>query len=61
MQVLYTAHATATGRRDGRATSGDQTLDVAQSTPKQLGGAGGAGSNPEPLFAAPTRRASCRP
>lgn len=52
MQVLYTAHATATGGRDGRATSSDQTLDVPLSTPKQLGGAGGDGSNPEQLFAA---------
>lgn len=52
MQVLYTAHATATGGRDGRATSSDQALDVALSTPQQLGGAGGAGSNPEQLFAA---------
>jgi osmotically inducible protein OsmC len=52
MQVLYTAHATATGGRDGRATSSDHALDVALSTPKQLGGAGGAGSNPEQLFAA---------
>jgi Ohr subfamily peroxiredoxin len=52
MQALYTAHATATGGRDGRATSSDQALDVALSTPKQLGGAGGAGSNPEQLFAA---------
>lgn len=52
MQVLYTAHATATGGRDGRATSSDQALDVALSTPKQLGGAGGDGSNPEQLFAA---------
>jgi osmotically inducible protein OsmC len=52
MQVLYTARATATGGRDGRATSSDKALDVALSTPKQLGGAGGAGSNPEQLFAA---------
>jgi osmotically inducible protein OsmC len=52
MQVLYTAHATATGGRDGRATSSDKALDVALSTPKQLGGAGGDGSNPEQLFAA---------
>jgi osmotically inducible protein OsmC len=52
MQVLYTANATATGGRDGRATSSDKALDVALSTPKQLGGAGGDGSNPEQLFAA---------
>jgi lipoyl-dependent peroxiredoxin len=52
MQVLYTAESKATGGRDGRATSSDQALDVALSTPKQLGGAGGAGTNPEQLFAA---------
>jgi Ohr subfamily peroxiredoxin len=52
MQVLYTAHASATGGRDGRAVSSDKALDVGLSTPKQLGGAGGEGSNPEQLFAA---------
>lgn len=52
MQILYTANATATGGRDGRATSDDQQLDVQLSTPKTLGGAGGAGTNPEQLFAA---------
>lgn len=52
MQVLYTAHATATGGRDGRGVSSDKALDVALSTPKELGGAGGAGTNPEQLFAA---------
>lgn len=52
MQILYTANATATGGRDGRATSDDKQLDVQLSTPKALGGAGGAGTNPEQLFAA---------
>ncbi|MDL2357847.1 MAG: organic hydroperoxide resistance protein [Pseudomonadota bacterium] len=52
MHILYTAHATATGGRDGRATSSDQALDVALATPKQLGGNGAEGSNPEQLFAA---------
>ncbi|MFC0349125.1 organic hydroperoxide resistance protein [Undibacterium danionis] len=52
MQVLYTARATATGGRDGRAVSDDQRLSVSLSTPKELGGAGGEGSNPEQLFAA---------
>ncbi|HEY0061883.1 MAG TPA: organic hydroperoxide resistance protein [Telluria sp.] len=52
MQVLYTANATATGGREGRASSSDKALDVALSTPKELGGAGGAGTNPEQLFAA---------
>jgi osmotically inducible protein OsmC len=52
MQILYTAQATATGGRDGRALSSDNKLDVALSTPKELGGAGGNGTNPEQLFAA---------
>jgi len=52
MQVLYTANATATGGRDGRATSNDGHLDVKLTTPKELGGAGGDGTNPEQLFAA---------
>jgi len=51
-KVLYTAQATATGGRDGRAVSSDQVLDVALSTPRELGGAGGPGTNPEQLFAA---------
>jgi lipoyl-dependent peroxiredoxin len=51
-KVLYTAHATATGGRDGRAVSSDKVLDVALTTPRELGGAGGAGTNPEQLFAA---------
>lgn len=50
--VLYTAHATATGGRDGRAVSSDNVLDVKLSTPRELGGAGGEGTNPEQLFAA---------
>ncbi|MBC3880877.1 organic hydroperoxide resistance protein [Undibacterium sp. LX40W] len=52
MQILYTANATATGGRDGQATSNDQRLAVKLSTPKELGGAGGDGTNPEQLFAA---------
>lgn len=51
-KTLYTAHATATGGREGRAVSSDQVLDVALSTPRELGGAGGPGTNPEQLFAA---------
>ena len=51
-KVLYRAQATATGGRDGRAVSSDQALDVALTTPKELGGAGAAGTNPEQLFAA---------
>lgn len=51
-KILYTAQVTATGGRDGRAVSSDQALDVALSTPRELGGAGGPGTNPEQLFAA---------
>lgn len=51
-QVLYTARATATGGRDGAATSDDGRLNVKLSVPKGLGGDDGAGTNPEQLFAA---------
>lgn len=51
-QVLYRAHATATGGREGKAVSSDGILEVTLSTPKELGGAGGSGTNPEQLFAA---------
>ena len=50
--VVYRAHATATGGREGHAKSSDGALDVKLSTPKELGGAGGNGTNPEQLFAA---------
>jgi lipoyl-dependent peroxiredoxin len=49
---LYTATATAIGGRDGSVKSDDGTLDLAVHTPKALGGPGGAGTNPEQLFAA---------
>jgi lipoyl-dependent peroxiredoxin len=49
---LYTAVATATGGRDGRAKSDDGVLDVAIVPPKTLGGSGAVGTNPEQLFAA---------
>jgi Ohr subfamily peroxiredoxin len=52
MKPLYTAVATANGGRDGRATADDARIDVQLSTPKELGGTGGPGTNPEQLFAA---------
>jgi Ohr subfamily peroxiredoxin len=52
MQVLYTAEATAWGGREGRSASSDGNLDVQLVVPKELGGPGGAGTNPEQLFAA---------
>src|SRR5436853_4181882 len=51
-KVLYRANAQATGGRDGKAQSSDGALDVKLATPRELGGAGGAGTNPEQLFAA---------
>ncbi|MGX8943312.1 organic hydroperoxide resistance protein [Symbiopectobacterium sp. Eva_TO] len=51
-KVLYVAHAKATDGRDGRAESSDQQLSVKLTTPRELGGAGGEGTNPEQLFAA---------
>lgn len=51
-QVLYSTTVTATGGRDGAARSDDGRVDVQLSTPRELGGAGGAGTNPEQLFAA---------
>jgi lipoyl-dependent peroxiredoxin len=52
MSILYKATATSTGGRDGRAVSSDEQLNVKLSAPKELGGAGAAGTNPEQLFAA---------
>ncbi|MFC0408372.1 organic hydroperoxide resistance protein [Roseomonas elaeocarpi] len=52
VDVKYTTSATATGGRDGRSTTADGSLDVKLATPKELGGAGGEGNNPEQLFAA---------
>lgn len=52
MPILYTAHGSATGGRTGAAKSDDGRLDVTLSTPAELGGDGGQGTNPEQLFAA---------
>jgi lipoyl-dependent peroxiredoxin len=52
VKVLYKTTATATGGRDGTASTADGAFNVKLSTPKELGGGGGAGNNPEQLFAA---------
>ena len=58
MDVLYTAHASATGGgRDGRSRTVDGKIDVNLSVPKAMGGDDGAGTNPEQLFA--TGYAAC--
>ncbi|MFM0340215.1 organic hydroperoxide resistance protein [Paraburkholderia fungorum] len=51
-KVLYRAHAHVTGGRDGRATDPASNLDLKLTIPKELGGGGGDGTNPEQLFAA---------
>ncbi|AGZ42567.1 organic hydroperoxide resistance protein [Actinoplanes friuliensis] len=53
MQAVYTASATATGDgRGGHTRSSDGVLDLDLAVPKEMGGPGGAHSNPEQLFAA---------
>lgn len=49
--ALYTAHAHTTGGRTGTSTTDDGRLSVTLDTPKEMGGNGGAGTNPEQLFA----------
>ena len=51
-KILYTAHATSTGGREGTSKSSDGVLDVKLTTPKELGGNSATGTNPEQLFAA---------
>jgi len=51
-KILYTGTATSTGGREGRSSTSDGKLDFALSTPRELGGPGGDGTNPEQLFAA---------
>mgnify|MGYP000125954120 FL=1 len=51
METLYTTTGTATGGRDGHAASADGALDVRLTAPRELGGPGGEGTNPEQLFA----------
>lgn len=50
-KLLYTAVATATGGRDGKASTPDGMLNVTLAKPVEMGG-NGAGVNPEQMFAA---------
>jgi Ohr subfamily peroxiredoxin len=52
MHALYTATATAVGGRNGSIRSSDGVLNLQLAYPKELGGPGGAATNPEQLFAA---------
>lgn len=50
-KIVYTAHAHATGGREGQIKSDDGFLDLKLVLPKEMGGMGG-GVNPEQMFAA---------
>jgi Ohr subfamily peroxiredoxin len=50
-RVLYTAEAEVTGGRRGRGRTSDGRLEVSFSSPSDMGGDGGPGTNPEQLFA----------
>ena len=50
--VIYETTATATGGRDGSTKSDDGSVDLKLVVPKEMGGPGGVGANPEKLFAA---------
>jgi Ohr subfamily peroxiredoxin len=51
-KVLYRAKAESSGGREGTSKSSDGVLDLKLTTPKEMGGSGGGGTNPEQLFAA---------
>jgi Ohr subfamily peroxiredoxin len=51
-KVVYTAHARSTGGRDGRSSIPDAKTEFKLTVPKDMGGPGGEGLNPEQLFAA---------
>lgn len=50
-KVVYQAHATSTGGRDGSTRTSDGQLELKLAVPKEMGG-NGQGVNPEQLFAA---------
>jgi Ohr subfamily peroxiredoxin len=52
VDAKYKTSATATGGgRDGKTSLADGTLSLQLTIPKELGGPGGDGANPEKLFA----------
>ena len=50
-KVVYRAHAKSTGGREGVSATSDESVQVKLVTPKEMGGSGAVGTNPEQLFA----------
>jgi len=50
--AIYSARATTTGGRVGTSATDDGRLSISLDTPREMGGSGGPGTNPEQLFAA---------
>ena len=50
-KVVYRAKANSTGGREGKSATSEGNIQVKLTTPKEMGGAGGEGTNPEQLFA----------
>src|ERR1035441_4879234 len=50
-RILYTAEATVKGGRRGHGVTSDGVVEVDFTSPKELGGDGARGTNPEQLFA----------
>ena len=51
LEILYTPEATVTGGREGHGRTSDGRVNVDLDVPKEMGGGGGPGTNPEQLFA----------
>ena len=58
MNALYTADVKIVGGREGSIESSDGVLKHSLSMPKELGGSGGAGTNPELAEGAADRKES---
>lgn len=52
MNLLYQTQAVATGGRTGKVATADGAIALTLTTPPELGGSNGEGTNPEQLFAA---------
>lgn len=51
MKSLYEAHASVTGGRTGHVATDNGSIDLQLTMPRELGGSGAPGANPEQLFA----------